>query len=69
MWWVRTTDVDGNPGQPRFFINLAADAKPGEATMLPWALDFVKEQVSTLGKNHPVSKCLPPGVLKGRISQ
>jgi hypothetical protein len=30
--------------------------------MLPWALAFVKEQVSTLGKNHPVSKCLPPGV-------
>ena len=62
VWWVRATDANGNSGQPRFFINLAADAKPGEATMLPWALAFVKEQVSTLGKNHPVSKCLPPGV-------
>src|SRR5688500_16270208 len=62
VWWVRSTDANGDPGQPRFFINLAADAKPGEAAMLPWALEFVKEQVSTLGKNHPVSKCLPPGV-------
>jgi hypothetical protein len=63
VWWVRgNPDASGNPGQPRFFINLAADAKPGEVTMLPWALEFIKEQVSTLGKNHPVSKCLPPGV-------
>ena len=30
--------------------------------MLPWALVFVTEQVSTLGKNDPVSRCLPPGV-------
>ena len=63
VWWVRADpDANGNPGQSKFFINLATDAKPGEVTMLPWALAFVKEQVSALGKNHPVSKCLPPGV-------
>jgi hypothetical protein len=64
VWWVRPSSEDkGTSGQqPRWFINLAADAKPGDVTMLPWALAFVKEQVATLGKNHPVSKCLPPGV-------
>ena len=30
--------------------------------MLPWALAFVTEQVAALGGNHPVSRCLPPGV-------
>ncbi len=30
--------------------------------MLPWALAFVKQQVATLGKDHPVARCLPPGV-------
>jgi hypothetical protein len=64
VWGVRP-DLDraGNPGQPRHFVNLAADAKAGEVTMLPSALAFVNEQVSTLGRNHPVSRCLPPGVL------
>jgi hypothetical protein len=64
VWFPRSgVAANGDAGQqPRLFINLAADAKPGEVTMLPWALAFVKEQVATLGKNHPVSKCLPPGV-------
>ena len=63
VWWVRARgDGNGNSGQPPWFVNLAADSKPGEVTMLPWALAFVREQVATLGKNHPVSRCLPPGV-------
>lgn len=63
VWWVRARgDGNGNSGQPPWFINLAADSKPGEVAMLPWALAFVGEQVTTLGKNHPVSRCLPPGV-------
>ena len=54
VWAVRP-DGDGNspPGQPAQFVNLAADSKHGEVTMLPWALAFVREQVSTLGKNLP----------------
>jgi hypothetical protein len=63
VWWVRSDGNDNSSQQPRFFINLAADASPGEVMMLPWALDFVREQVATLGRNHPVSRCLPPGVL------
>jgi hypothetical protein len=63
VWWVRAGGVGNrNSGQPPWFINLAADSKPGDVTMLPWAMGFVKEQVTTLGKNHPVSRCLPPGV-------
>ena len=64
VWWVRP-DGDGKStsGQPpKFFLNLASDSQPGEVTMLPWALAFVREQVAALGRNHPVSKCLPPGV-------
>jgi hypothetical protein len=59
VWSVRS---EAGSGQPQHFLNLAADAKPGEVTMLPWALAFVKEQLSTLGMNHPVARCLPPGV-------
>jgi hypothetical protein len=44
VWWVRA-DGNGTSGQPPWFVNLAADSKPGEVTMLFWALAFVREQV------------------------
>jgi hypothetical protein len=63
VWWV-PAGVDANvPGAvPKYLLNLAADLKPGVVMMLPWAQTFVKEQVASFGKNHPVSRCLPPGV-------
>ncbi len=64
VWWVRPDGaenaVSGLP--PKYLLNLGADLKPGEMTMLPWAAAFTREQFMALGKNHPVSKCLPPGV-------
>src|SRR5262245_56318595 len=49
VWFPRSgVAANGDAAQqPRVFINLAADAKPGEVTMLPWALAFVKVQVAT----------------------
>ena len=29
--------AEGDPGPPKLLINLAADLKPGEVQMLPWA--------------------------------
>lgn len=49
VWWVRPGPGEKVPSDQaaRYFLNMAADAKPGEVTMLPWALAFVQEQVTT----------------------
>jgi hypothetical protein len=64
VWWVPFAGPEADvPGAvPKYLLNLAADLKPGVVMMLPWAEAFVKEQIAALGKNHPVSRCLPPGV-------
>ena len=64
VWWVPFVSPEADvPGAvPKYLLNLAADLKPGEVMMLPWAQAFVKEQLATFGRNHPVSRCLPPGV-------
>ena len=64
VWWVPFVSPEADvPGAvPKYLLNLASDLKPGEVVMLPWAQAFVKEQIASFGKNHPVSRCLPPGV-------
>jgi hypothetical protein len=62
--WLVPDGVDANVAGavPKYLLNLAADLKPGVVMMLPWAEAFVRAQLASFGKNHPVSRCLPPGV-------
>jgi hypothetical protein len=64
VWWVphdgEENDLVGPP--PKYLVNLAADLKPGEVAMQPWALEFLKREAALLGKNQPMAKCLPPGI-------
>src|SRR6185369_5372273 len=49
-WWVPHYGVEGLDGRPpKFLLNLAADLKPEEVQMLPWAAALVKQRSADLG--------------------
>jgi hypothetical protein len=45
----------------KYNFNLAADLKPGDVVMLPWAQALYAERQANLGKDDPEGFCLPPG--------
>jgi hypothetical protein len=48
---------------PRYLINLAADYKPGELPIQPWAEALTKERGTGIhAKEEPQANCLPPGL-------
>ncbi len=46
----------------RHLLNLAADLKPEEVPLQPWAAALYKERIDTNGKDHPGVRCLPSGI-------
>jgi len=51
------------PGQAvRYLLNLAADFKPEEIPLQPWAAAVYKERIDNNGKDHPGVRCLPSGI-------
>ena len=54
-FWVPTMAV-------KHLLNLAADLKPGEVPLQPWAEVVYKERIETNGKDHPGARCWPSGI-------
>ena len=54
-FWVPTVAV-------KHLLNLAADLKPGEVPLQPWADALYKERIETNGKDHPGVRCWPSGI-------
>src|SRR2546428_765487 len=54
-FWVPTERV-------KHLQNLAADLKPEEVPLQPWAEAVYKERIETNGKDHPGVSCLPSGI-------
>ena len=54
--------AEGDPGPPLLLLNLAANLKPGDVQMLPWAEQLYKERLANNGKDHPGAQCLPSGM-------
>jgi len=54
-FWMPSTVV-------RHLLNLAADLKPGEVPLQPWADALYKERIENNGKDHPGVRCLPSGI-------
>ena len=46
----------------KYLLNLAADYKPGEIPLQPWAEQLYKERIENNGKDHPGVRCLPSGI-------
>jgi hypothetical protein len=60
VWQVSQTFVDG---VPKYLGNLASDLKLDDAPQLqPLAEVLLKHRMEGLGKDFPLSRCLPPGV-------
>jgi hypothetical protein len=45
----------------KYNFNLAADLKPGDVVMLPWAQALYAERRDNNGKEDPEGFCMPPG--------
>src|ERR1700722_12738393 len=54
-------DLSGiwQPNGIKYLINIAADLKPADVPMQPWAADLYKQRMATNGKDDPDAKCLP----------
>jgi hypothetical protein len=46
----------------KFLLNLAADMKPEEIPLQPWAATLYRERIENNGKDHPGVRCLPSGI-------
>jgi hypothetical protein len=54
-FWLPTNPV-------KHLLNLAADLKPGDVPLQPWAAAEYKRRIETNGKDHPGAQCLPSGI-------
>ncbi|HLH41841.1 MAG TPA: hypothetical protein VKV74_02555 [Bryobacteraceae bacterium] len=46
----------------KYLLNLAADMKPEEIPLKPWARDLYNQRIDNNGKDHPGARCLPSGI-------
>ena len=46
----------------KYLLNLAADMKPEDIPLQPWAAALYKERIDNNGKDHPGVRCLPSGI-------
>lgn len=46
----------------KHLLNLAADMKPDDVPLQPWAEALYRERIDTNGKDHPGVRCLPSGI-------
>src|ERR1041385_5003252 len=48
--------------QVKYLLNLAADMKPEEIPLQPWARKLYQERIDNNGIDHPGARCLPSGI-------
>ena len=46
----------------KYLMNLAADMKPEDIPLQPWAKTLYQERIDNNGKDHPGVSCLPSGI-------
>jgi hypothetical protein len=54
-FWLPTNPV-------KHLLNIAADLKPGEVPLQPWAQKELAQRIETNGKDHPGVRCWPSGI-------
>ena len=54
-FWMPTHPV-------KHLLNLAADLKPEDVPLQPWAKETYEERIKTNGKDHPGALCQPSGI-------
>jgi hypothetical protein len=54
-FWMPTPAV-------KYLLDLAADLKPNEVPLRPWAQTLYQERIENNGKDHPGVRCWPSGI-------
>jgi hypothetical protein len=62
MWWNPPGPGPANTGvPPKYLNNIAADLKPEDVPMQPWAAALYKQRRADESKDFPYTRCLPTG--------
>jgi hypothetical protein len=66
--WLPDPDPNGTPIGiehmvfSQYFVNIAADMKPEDVPMQPWAAELMKQRLQSEGKDDPLARCKPAGL-------
>ena len=47
---------------PKYLLDIAADLKPADVPLRPWARDLLQQRRANNGADHPGARCLPSGI-------
>ena len=61
MWWMPNAGPANTGVPPKYLNNIAADLKPEEVPMQPWAATLFKQRGADFSKDFPYTRCLPTG--------
>src|SRR5262245_32517303 len=63
IWWlpVKPAPGAGFAVPPKYLFNMAADIKPEELPLQPWAAELFKQRRATSSAGFPGARCLPGG--------
>jgi hypothetical protein len=56
--WEQTNEFE----PPRYLLNIAADLKPEDVPLRPWARELLQQRRATDSADHPGARCLPSGI-------
>ena len=62
LWWIPNRGpAEGTGVPPKYLNNIAADLKPEEVPMQPWAAALFKQRGADFSKDFPYTRCFPSG--------
>ena len=61
MWWMPNPGPANTGVPPKYLNNIAADLKPEDVPMQPWAAVLFKQRGADFSKDFPYTRCLPTG--------
>src|SRR5437879_13597665 len=61
LWWMPNPGPANTGVPPKYLNNIAADLKPEEVPMQPWAAELFKKRSAEFSKDFPYTRCLPSG--------
>ena len=61
MWWMPNPGPANTGIPPKYLNNIAADLKPEEVPMQPWAATLFQQRGAAFSRDFPYTRCLPAG--------
>src|SRR5215813_12234121 len=61
IWWMPNPGPANTFVPPKYLNNIAADLKPDEVPLQPWATEVFKQRGANLSRDFPYTRCLPSG--------